>query len=234
MCTLLFRHKPGDEVPLALLSNRDERYGRASGGWAWRDTEPRTFAPIDLEAGGTWMGLSTAGVVVALTNIFPQREAAGLHSRGALVQTLLELPRAADGPALMESELAARRYNNFNLLVADREAAFLFVWTESGLESYDLLPGVYQVANDPYGGAGLTDTRGTNGEWIAGQAHLLAEHPVVCKHGDEYGTCSSAKILLDGEDPARSRVWQLEGHPCEEEYTQVLGLDKAHARQPAG
>lgn len=230
MCTLLIRHQPGDAYPLALLSNRDERYGRPAGGWAWRETEPRTFAPVDLKAGGTWMGLSAAGVVAALTNVFPQREEPDLHSRGALVQAMLALPAAADAPAGLRRELAARPTDNFNLLVADRESAFLFVWTGAELESYDLLSGVYQVANAAYEGSGLSGSGGANAEWMAGQAHLLVEHPLVCKHGDGYGTRSSAQLLLRGDDPAQSLVWSLEGHPCEGEYQQVLGPALSHDR----
>ncbi|MEE9162421.1 MAG: NRDE family protein [Candidatus Neomarinimicrobiota bacterium] len=243
MCTLLFRHKPGDPYPLAVLSNRDEHYGRPSGGWEWRSlgtsrdgqaAGPRIFAPIDLVAGGTWMGLSEAGVLVALTNIFPERKEEGLHSRGALVLEVLGLAKAADAPDHIRGSLEARRYNNFNLLVADAKAAFVFVWTEDGMESYDLLPGVYQMANTPYGGTALSDTDEANEDWMAREAHRLAEHPEVCKHEDEYGTRSSAKILLNGADPARSRVWHLEGHPCQGEYRQVLGPEIEHAGQPAG
>lgn len=243
MCTLLFRHRPGDPYPLAVLSNRDELYGRPSGGWAWRspgasmDGEApglRAFAPVDLVAGGTWMGLSESGVLAALTNIFPESKEQGLQSRGALVLGVLALASAGDAPDHIREALQTRRYNNFNLLVADAKAAFIFVWTEDGLESYDLLPGVYQVANVPYGGIALSDTDDANEEWMAREAHRLAEHPDVCKHEDEYGTRSSAKILLNGPDPAQSRVWHLEGHPCQGEYRQVLGPEIEHAGQPAG
>ena len=55
MCTLLFRHRPGDEYPLALLANRDEAYGRPAAGWAWRGVDRAFFAPLDRHAGGNML-----------------------------------------------------------------------------------------------------------------------------------------------------------------------------------
>ena len=228
MCTLLFRHEPGDMYPLALLSNRDERDGRPADGWAWRETAPRSFAPSDLEAGGTWMGLSASGVVAALTNIFPQREEPDLHSRGALVQAMLALPMAADASEGLREELAARPTNNFNLLVADGSTAMLFAWDQGELREQGLEPGVYEVANSPFDGARLPGGPGPNEAWLEERAGRLVEHPTVCKHEDGYGTRSSAQLLLRGDDPAHSLVWSLEGHPCEGVYEQVLGPGQGH------
>ncbi|MQY63486.1 MAG: hypothetical protein GH143_04165 [Calditrichaeota bacterium] len=52
MCTLLFRHRPGDIYPIAVLANRDERYRRPSGDWAWRGRDRRYFSPVDLRPAG--------------------------------------------------------------------------------------------------------------------------------------------------------------------------------------
>ena len=71
MCTILVRHNPADPHPLAILANRDEAYNRSSGGWAWRGGDRQYFAPVDHVAGGSWIGLNQTGLVVALTNIFP-------------------------------------------------------------------------------------------------------------------------------------------------------------------
>ena len=64
MCTLLIRLSPGDDYPLAILSNRDEVYDRPSGGWEWRGEEGQIFAPIDIQAGGSWIGFNDKGVAL--------------------------------------------------------------------------------------------------------------------------------------------------------------------------
>ena len=223
MCTLFFRHKPDDEYPLAVLSNRDEAYDRPSGDWDWRGPGRDWFAPVDLEAGGTWIGLNRRGVVAALTNIFPGREDMGFRSRGALVTDLLQLERTANAPAVMARFFSNHSYNNFNLLVADPVTAFIFSWAGEELETFDLRPGVYQVNNILFDGIEQPSPGDPNERWLEREAGRLTEHPMVCRHGDGYGTRCSHKLLVHTDGLERSKVWHLEGHPCEERFQQVLG-----------
>lgn len=223
MCTLFFRHHPGDEFPLAVLSNRDEKYGRPSAGWDWRGPDRDLFAPIDLEAGGTWIGLNRHGVVAALTNIFPSWEGTGFRSRGALVTDMLHLKRAADGPAAVAGSFSNHAYNKFNLLVADPLVAFVFSWSGGALETFVLRPGVYQVNNIRFDGVRRPDPEIPNQEWLEREQGSLTEHPLVCRHGDGYGTRCSHKLLVHKNGLERSLVWHLEGHPCEGEFEAVLG-----------
>jgi uncharacterized protein with NRDE domain len=223
MCTLFFRHQPDDEYPLAILSNRDEAYRRPSGGWDWRGSGRHHFAPIDLEAGGTWIGLNRHGVVVALTNIFPGRKDTGFRSRGALVTDMLQLNAAAGAPAVMAKSFTAHSYNKFNLLVADPLTAFVFSWAGEELETFDLRPGVYQVNNIPFHGIEQPDPGVPNQRWLEREAGRLTEHPMVCRHGEGYGTRCSHKLLIHKDGPERSKVWHLDGHPCEGEFLLVHG-----------
>jgi uncharacterized protein with NRDE domain len=223
MCTLFFRHRPDDEYPLAILSNRDEAYDRPAGGWDWRGSVKNRFAPVDLEAGGTWIGLNRLGVVVALTNIFPGQEGEGFRSRGALVTDMLYLERAADAPTAMADTFANHSYNKFNLLVADPRRAFVFSWAGDELERFDLRPGAYQVDNIPFDGMRRPSPDIVNEVWLEREQGCLTEHPIVCRHGDVYGTRCSHKLLLHREGLERSRVWHLEGHPCEGHFQQVFG-----------
>jgi uncharacterized protein with NRDE domain len=223
MCTLFFRHRPEDEFPLAILSNRDEQYGRPSEGWDWRGPGPGWFAPIDLEAGGTWIGLNRGGVVAALTNIFPGREDAGFRSRGALVTDMLRLGRAADAPAAMADTFANHAYNKFNLLVADPVTAFVFTWDGKTLETFDLRPGVYEVNNIAFDGIEKSNPGVANERWLEREEGRLTEHPLVCRHGEGYGTRCSHKLLIHRDGVKGSVVWHLEGHPCEGRFQRVLG-----------
>jgi uncharacterized protein with NRDE domain len=223
MCTLFFRHRPDDEYPLAILSNRDEQYGRPADGWDWRGPEAEWFAPIDLEAGGTWIGLNRHGVVAALTNIFPSWKGTEFRSRGALVTDMLSLERAADAPPAMADTFSNHSYNKFNLLVADDLNAYVFSWAGDDLETFGLRPGVYQVNNVPFDGMGRPQSGIANDAWLEREEASLSEHPLVCRHGDGYGTRCSHKLLIHRDGSERSTIWHLDGHPCEGTFEIVLG-----------
>lgn len=223
MCTLLIRHNPVDPYPLALLANRDEAYDRPAEGWAWRDGSPPYFAPRDREAGGTWIGLNAAGMVVALTNIFPSQKSGTYRSRGALVTDMLALEQAGKAPDQLEAAVSRADYNDFNLLVIDTREAHLFTWQNAQLKAFNLNPGSYKVGNDPFeGGAQPLDDL-TNEVWLEEESATLAHHPQICKHEEKYGTRCSHRLLVHRDGVASSEVWHLEGHPCEGQFARVLG-----------
>lgn len=125
MCLIVWNWQPGSDMPLLLLSNRDEFYDRPCTPLHWWDKAPGTagtgsiLAGRDGQAGGTWLGISRSGRLAALTNFRqaqPQRPDA--PSRGELVADFLNSP--LDGPAFLQ-QLAGRSsvYNPFNLLVFD-------------------------------------------------------------------------------------------------------------------
>jgi uncharacterized protein with NRDE domain len=217
------RLHPRDEYPVAILSNRDEAYDRPSEGWDWRGEKGRIFAPIDRQAGGSWIGFNDRGVVAALTNIFPSNEGEEFRSRGALVMDMLQLEKAQDAFKAIERILSEAPHNQFNLLVADARSAHLFSWAEDQLDAFDLLPGAYQVNNVPYRGSDMANPGIDNEQWLSKESWRLTKHPDICRHGEGYGTCCSHKLLIHGTEPRHSRVWHLEGHPCEGEYQMVLG-----------
>ena len=91
MCTLVLR-RPDAAWPLLLAANRDELRGRPSRapGRHWPD-RPHVRGGLDLEAGGTWLGVNDDGVVAAVLNrrgtLGPQP---GKRSRGELVLEALD------------------------------------------------------------------------------------------------------------------------------------------------
>ncbi|MEC8992263.1 MAG: NRDE family protein, partial [Candidatus Latescibacterota bacterium] len=64
-------------------ANREEVYSRPSAPPAWQQQQ-RAFAVTDLQAGGTWLGVSETGVVVAVTNRRESLPAEDPRSRGHL------------------------------------------------------------------------------------------------------------------------------------------------------
>ncbi|MEM9491500.1 MAG: NRDE family protein, partial [Myxococcota bacterium] len=121
MCTLLLAHRAHPDYPLVIAANRDEYYRRATAPAEFWASAPQVLAGRDLEAGGTWLGITTAGRWAGLTNIRdPQLHRDSARSRGWLVRDYLL------GPARPEhylAQLAEQRahYGGFNLLVGDRD-----------------------------------------------------------------------------------------------------------------
>ena len=67
MCLIVWNWQPGSETPLLLLSNRDEFYERPCTPLHWWNSDPAATGPgsilagRDLQAGGTWLGISRSG-----------------------------------------------------------------------------------------------------------------------------------------------------------------------------
>lgn len=151
MCTLLFAWQVDPALPLIVAANRDEFYARptaAATRWAREHTAdgtaPEVAAGRDLEAGGTWLGVTREGRFAALTNV---REPfvptpRGARSRGELVAEFL---RGGATPAAYLAGLRPDSYAGFNLVVGDRESLW-YLSNRSG-PARALGPGVYGVSN---------------------------------------------------------------------------------------
>ena len=125
MCTLALLRRPAAAFPLLLAANRDELRSRPARppGRHWAD-RPHVRGGLDLEAGGTWLGVNDDGVVAAVLNrrgtLGPQP---GKRSRGELVLEALdhaEAYHAADALRALDPEA----WRPFNLIVADAIDAF--------------------------------------------------------------------------------------------------------------
>ena len=78
MCTLIVLHRCVPGRPLVVAANRDEFLSRPAEGPAIREGRGgRILSPLDLEAGGTWLGLNDRGVFVGLTNLRPHSAGPG-------------------------------------------------------------------------------------------------------------------------------------------------------------
>lgn len=103
------------------------------------------LAGRDLEAGGTWMGVTRTGRFAALTNFrSPVHHQAGRPSRGRLVADFL---KGTDTPAdyVAGSEEYGRQCNGYNLLVGNGET-LVCVSNVAGA-SHALDPGIYGLSN---------------------------------------------------------------------------------------
>ena len=67
MCIVAFAWHVLDDMPLCLISNRDEFYHRPSAPPASMGNRP-IVAGQDLQSGGTWMGVTASGRWAIVTN----------------------------------------------------------------------------------------------------------------------------------------------------------------------
>jgi uncharacterized protein with NRDE domain len=142
MCLILvaWRTQPGHA--LVVAANRDEFHGRAAAPAAFWEDQPGILAGRDLEARGTWMGVSRGGRFAAVTNFRGAHEPRAAESRGALVARFLENGQAA-GSYLRT--ITPTAYSGFNLLACDGEE--LWAMSNRGGEPRRLEPGVYGLGN---------------------------------------------------------------------------------------
>ena len=120
MCLAAFALGLSARFPLVLAANRDEFHARPTEGLAWwppTSEGTEILAGRDLQAGGTWMGLSAAGRLALLTNIrAPARQQADAPSRGNIVTRWLTTCQRTDR-FWMQTALSG--HNGFNLIAAD-------------------------------------------------------------------------------------------------------------------
>jgi len=148
MCLIIFAHQFAADLPLVVAANRDEFYTRRSHTvdfWSADGGGPRLLSGRDLQAGGTWLGVSESGRFAAVTNIRdPSQTESKPRSRGALTRDFLA--GAASARAHAETLSASfTDYAGYNLLLGDNEA-LIYVNSLSRLIE-TLAPGIYGLSN---------------------------------------------------------------------------------------
>ena len=145
MCLLLISYNTHPEYPLIVAANRDEFYNRPTEkAHFWKDY-PDLLAGKDIEAGGTWLGITKSGRFAAITNYRDMKTIKEkAPSRGKLTLNFLtsEIPPVKYGYSLSEK---AKEYNGYNLLFSDPETMFYF--SNQTMESRQLSPGLYGLSN---------------------------------------------------------------------------------------
>lgn len=147
MCLAACALFQSERFPFVLASNRDEFFDRATAPMQWwPDTQPAILAGRDLDAGGTWLGVSDTGRLALLTNIRnPREHRFDAASRGSLVPAWL----GGDASfAAFWAEHNAARFNGFNLLAFDfnQEAGHWYASSQHAMPQA-LSPSLYGLSN---------------------------------------------------------------------------------------
>lgn len=126
MCLILIAHRAHPAFRLVVGANRDERYDRPTAPAGFWPDAPEVLAGRDLEASGTWLGVTRGLRFAAVTNFRdPAPARADARSRGELTSRFLR----SDVPAadyMAEVHRTAREYNGFNLFVADATGLYYY------------------------------------------------------------------------------------------------------------
>ena len=140
MCILFLAVKRHAKYPLIICANRDEFHQRPTEKMhIWSDKN--ILAGKDIEAGGTWLGLSTDRKFSAVTN-FRLATAITPHkkSRGHLVLNALE--QLPEPQSLEESSIS---YNGYNLVFGELDALKCF--DSINQKTHDISQGFHSISN---------------------------------------------------------------------------------------
>lgn len=237
MCFILVLFQVHPSYPLVVAANRDEDRARASRApFRWPE-EPTLWAGRDEVAGGTWLGVNDAGLLVGITNRRngpDEKNDPSLPSRGALCLSVLRQPSPATAAALVTEQLAGQRYNPFNLLGASPTEGWAMTWRG---DRWPLTPGPHVLTNrgdlddatQPSVEralavvAGLDVPRLSLDALLDALARLCAdtiEPEPICRADGPRGTVSSSLVAL-GTDGAIAAYRHANGPPSQQPYLPV-------------
>jgi uncharacterized protein with NRDE domain len=239
MCTLILAIGQWADAPLVVMANRDERLGRPAGPASWRTHGGvNVFAPVDLEAGGTWIGVSDTGLLAAITNRYGSDPDPERASRGTLVLDALAQGDMTSVAHWMSNEVDPTHTNAFHLVVSDGKQGAL-VWSDGHrLFGEELGRGFHVLSERSYGArpsereeriwAEIPGLNQDHAPAVATVQEILAQHDAdparaTCVHLEElgYGTRSWSYIRRRRE--LSGFHWhEGQGAPCTTEGQRVL------------
>ena len=142
MCLIVFAWRQVPQYPLVVAANRDEFRARAAAPMEWWQDPPNVLGGRDLEAGGTWLALSSTGRFAAVTNYRERGRSTAARSRGELVSRFVAGEQSPKGNA---DAIDPDRYAGFSLLtMSGGELAY---GSNRGEPFRRLPPGVYGLSN---------------------------------------------------------------------------------------
>jgi uncharacterized protein with NRDE domain len=146
MCLILFAWQTHPRYPLVVAANRDEFHNRPTAAVDYWKESPQLLAGRDLQAGGTWLGITRQGRFAAITNYRePQSNEPLLEkSRGHLIRDYL---LHTETPATHAKKLQEQGnfYRGFNVLLGNPDT---LVYVSNRCETaFELKAGSHGLSN---------------------------------------------------------------------------------------
>ena len=126
MCLILFANNAHPKYKLILAANRDEFYKRPTRPAQWWEDKTDLLAGKDLEGRGTWMGISKAGRIAAVTNYrkLPVTEKYD-STRGKLVTEFLD-SNISEFDYHEKMHNSRNEFDGYNLLFGNVDTIFWY------------------------------------------------------------------------------------------------------------
>lgn len=245
MCLFSVVYQIAPDCSVLVFANREESPGRPCTVPHLIETSPnkaRWMGGQDLKAGGTWLGINQAGLLVAVTNRRKTQTPKELKSRGLLCRELLEQESLDAAEAEFSRLWKQESFAGFNLMMITRERGVVI----SAGDEFRIQPlesGLHAVTNfdwnDPTDRR-LQRVRSLMNEFQKSQPtweQWIPWSKSVCGLGEDaggdaicypcssdWGTVSSSVIALP-DDLRCSRYFHTAGSPADtpyEDYSDLL------------
>lgn len=149
MCLIAAAWQHHPRYRLALVANRDEYHARPTAPAGPDPQASDVFGGRDLQAGGSWLQVSTRGRMAAVTNVRSGRDpATAARSRGALVRDFARGETAAVRFAEALAPIASE-FGRYNLLLWDGDT-LQFATNHPRAAAHAVAPGVHAMSNGPF------------------------------------------------------------------------------------
>lgn len=145
MCLILFAVCPNERDRLIVAANRDEQHARPTRRAGYWHDDDYILAGRDLQAGGTWLGVTRSGRFAAVTNFAEDPpDPIPPRSRGELTRNFLRQHLDCE-TYLSEVDQEADNYRGFNLIVSQGKDVFYYSNRQRQVQL--LQPGFYGLSN---------------------------------------------------------------------------------------
>ncbi len=231
MCTA-FIYRNTDRKILGLGFNRDESFKRKPAIFPklLESISGRAIAPVDAEAGGTWIGITDKGEMVCLVNYYEAtlKLLRNPVSRGLLVRSILLGERTPESYTVSELE----HYYPFKLFLVTLDKTRIFIWDgktyeiEEDRETFTVFGSSFtQGPKAQVSRREVFETQFRPSEYPdsnrftdLAKSFLSSHEPEQgalspCMHRRDAHSVSRTIIVLDGESV---RVTYKNGQPCED------------------
>lgn len=145
MCLIVFANNVLNDYKLVFAANRDEYYSRPSEQAEFWSDYPNLLAGKDLQAGGTWLGITKEGRFAAITNFRDLKNIKeDAPSRGHLTLDFL-IDNISPEEYYEKLRPTLNGYNGFNLLLGYVNQLYYFSNKTEGLRKLE--PGIHGISN---------------------------------------------------------------------------------------